>query len=196
MIATMKEKEYLILEAALKAFKQHGFYEAKISDIAKEAGIGKGTVYEYFDSKKQLFERSILYITEQYIEGAREIIKKEKKLKEKLVLLAGYHGKFVEKYVQAGELMFSKNSVISEELVYKILEAKNILYGFIDALIEEGVDHGELRGDIDKKIMLLTLWGAITENYQEKILFQKLSAEDVDADSIINSVFGGIAGNY
>ncbi|AOY75543.1 TetR/AcrR family transcriptional regulator [Clostridium formicaceticum] len=196
MIVTMKQKEYLILEAAIKVFNQYGFYEAKISNIAEEAGVGKGTVYEYFDSKKQLFERSILYITEQYIVEAREIIKKEKTVKEKLVLLAQYHGEFIEKYVQAGELIISRNSIISEEMIYKIMEARNTVYDFIDVLIEEGIHNGELRGDIDKKIMLLTLWGAITENYQEKIFFQKLSAQDVDAVGIINSVFRGIAGNY
>lgn len=45
-----------ILAAALSVFETHGFAAAKISDIAKQAGVAKGTVYLYFETKDQLFE--------------------------------------------------------------------------------------------------------------------------------------------
>lgn len=182
----------MILEAALKVFKQHGFYEAKISDIASEAGIGKGTVYEYFENKKQLFERTIIYMTEEYIKDIEKIIKKEKEVKQKLILLAQYHGSFMEKNLQTGESIIA-NSRISQEMIHKIMELKNKFYEFMENLIEEGIYNGELREDLDKKIMLLTICGAITENYQEKIFYQKNSSKDVDVNCLINVIFQGIS---
>lgn len=49
------DKRTQIIEAAIKVFAQKGLERGKIADIAKEAGIGKGTVYEYFRSKEEIF---------------------------------------------------------------------------------------------------------------------------------------------
>src|SRR5688500_16252429 len=45
-----------ILNAALRVFAKKGFAAARIDDIAAEAGIAKGTVYLYFDSKEAMFK--------------------------------------------------------------------------------------------------------------------------------------------
>lgn len=45
-----------IIEAALAEFTAQGFTSAKLDDVAVRAGIGKGTIYLYFDSKESLFE--------------------------------------------------------------------------------------------------------------------------------------------
>lgn len=45
-----------ILEAALTVFSARGFAAAKLDDVAKEAGVSKGTLYLYFKSKEALFE--------------------------------------------------------------------------------------------------------------------------------------------
>jgi len=45
-----------ILDAALAVFAQKGFAATRLDDIAAKAGITKGTIYLYFDSKQALFE--------------------------------------------------------------------------------------------------------------------------------------------
>lgn len=52
--AIRQEKEALILDTALKLFANHGFHSTTISQIAKAAGISKGLVYTYFESKEAL----------------------------------------------------------------------------------------------------------------------------------------------
>lgn len=51
-----QETRNKIITAALQQFIQAGFARSKISDIAKQANIGKGTIYSYFETKEQLFE--------------------------------------------------------------------------------------------------------------------------------------------
>src|SRR3954470_18980999 len=55
------DKRRLILDAAELIFARHGFFAAKVSDVAKEAGVADGTIYLYFKSKDELlislFER-------------------------------------------------------------------------------------------------------------------------------------------
>jgi len=55
--AQQKEaKRTALIEAALVVFSRVGFAAAKMDDVADEAGVSKGTVYLYFDSKEHLFE--------------------------------------------------------------------------------------------------------------------------------------------
>ncbi len=55
----MNSTEQKILEAAGKLFFHFGFKKTSIDEIAAEAGIGKGTIYNYFSSKKELFKKLI-----------------------------------------------------------------------------------------------------------------------------------------
>ncbi|TRO55081.1 TetR/AcrR family transcriptional regulator [Candidatus Bathyarchaeota archaeon] len=45
-----------IIEAAITVFAKKGYHRAKMTDIAKEVGVSKGTLYQYFKSKEDLFE--------------------------------------------------------------------------------------------------------------------------------------------
>lgn len=49
-------KAEAIIRAAIHIFARDGLDKGKIADIATEAGIGKGTVYEYFKSKEEIFQ--------------------------------------------------------------------------------------------------------------------------------------------
>lgn len=50
-----EERPAEILSAALDAFVENGFAETKLADVAKRAGVAKGTLYLYFDNKQDLF---------------------------------------------------------------------------------------------------------------------------------------------
>jgi AcrR family transcriptional regulator len=59
------KREREILEAAAAVFAQRGFRTARVAEVAERAGIGKGTVYEYFRSKEDLFIRLFDWYMEQ-----------------------------------------------------------------------------------------------------------------------------------
>jgi TetR/AcrR family fatty acid metabolism transcriptional regulator len=62
------DKRERILTAAERIFARHGFFAAKVSDVAKEAGVADGTIYLYFKSKDELlislFERRMQQVNE------------------------------------------------------------------------------------------------------------------------------------
>ena len=55
IIVDKDKKRREILQAAMQVFARDGYHRAKIESVAVEAGIGKGTVYEYFKSTADLF---------------------------------------------------------------------------------------------------------------------------------------------
>ena len=50
-----EEKKRNIILAGNEIFSRDGFFNAKVEEIAKAADVGKGTIYEYFSSKDELF---------------------------------------------------------------------------------------------------------------------------------------------
>ena len=48
-----------IIEQALKVFSERGYYRTRMTDIASDLGVSKGAIYQYFESKEQLFIEAI-----------------------------------------------------------------------------------------------------------------------------------------
>jgi AcrR family transcriptional regulator len=59
------EKRRKILKAAMKVFAKEGVKAAKVADIAVEAGVGKGTIYEYFRSRDEMLVQAFYLALEQ-----------------------------------------------------------------------------------------------------------------------------------
>ncbi len=53
------ERREHILQSALKVFAEDGYHNASISKVSKEAGISKGLMYNYFESKEELLQTLI-----------------------------------------------------------------------------------------------------------------------------------------
>jgi len=62
-----------IIRAAIHIFARDGLERGKIADIAKEAGIGKGTVYEYFNSKDEIFHAIVDTIMGDMLSAAEKL---------------------------------------------------------------------------------------------------------------------------
>ena len=63
-----EEKKALIMETALELFANEGYHNASINDIAKKAGISKGLIYNYFDSKEELIKTIIFKSFDEFIQ--------------------------------------------------------------------------------------------------------------------------------
>lgn len=63
-----KEKRRLILDAALKLFAQNGYHAGTMAKVAREAGVSKGLIYNYFKNKKDLLNALMLDATEDIMQ--------------------------------------------------------------------------------------------------------------------------------
>lgn len=57
---TKLDRKELIIQSALQNFMEEGYERATMQEIAVKAGVGKGTIYEYFSSKEELFSEVVL----------------------------------------------------------------------------------------------------------------------------------------
>lgn len=149
-------KELLIFEGFKKIITYDSNIEnIKVSDIAKAAGIGKGTVYEYFKNKDEIIAKSIIYNFKIEIKNTIEVIKRVSTFKEQCDHLFHYSinsGKFIfpslrilYNHVVPTEL----NSVILEDFE-EILDLKSQLYNLLDYVINTGIKENIINKDLDK----------------------------------------------
>jgi len=78
------DKKQQIVQAAIKVFAEKGLEKGKIADIARKADIGKGTVYEYFSSKDDIFSAIENYVVQGMLQDLDQFIKIDLPPREKL----------------------------------------------------------------------------------------------------------------
>lgn len=190
-----QERRTSILMAALEVFSRDGFYKAKVSDIAKTANIGKGTIYEYFDSKKNLFEEMVKFCIEGYSKEAKsfmgETVSPLKKLKNFII----FEKEIMIKYGNIASIFLHEGDKIGKE-------AKNIIIGFrdkklyyIEAIIKEGIEKKVFK-DVNSRIVALTFMGAAHQVIADKLLICMGNEEkfnELDIDDFLNIFINGIA---
>lgn len=148
-----ESKKNIILDAAFALFMKRGYAKVKVIDIAESAGIGKGTVYEYFKSKDEiLMELVIKYVKKEFV----EIGKKADTLatfKDKLTAFIEFEFDFLGRYgphvPEFKQYIFDKDMGFSKELIEAISDIVRIEYTNYANAIRFGIESGEIRSSID-----------------------------------------------
>ena len=139
------EKERLIFDAALKVIKAKGFHQARMSDIAKEAGISYGLVYHYFKNKEDLFET----IIDQWWDGLFDILEDIRNsrtdVQEKLGKIVQYYLGTYHRYPELVTIFITEISRSSTNLTPETLKKFTTLMSRTDAVMTEGQKGGVLR---------------------------------------------------
>ena len=68
-----QQRENALLEAARQLFQDHSWDRVTIAEVARHAGIGKGTVYKHFSSKEALYARLVVDCSRQHLAEMEEI---------------------------------------------------------------------------------------------------------------------------
>ena len=102
---TSENRAELILDAADRLLARYGYRKMTIDDLAKEAGIGKGTVYLHFTSKEDVVLSSIDRIVRRLLERMQTIIagnaEPDEKLRQMLVLRVMFRFDSVQHYTES-----------------------------------------------------------------------------------------------
>lgn len=190
---SLKEQRRIeIIEAAIEVFGEYGFHKGKVEKIAEKAGIGKGTVYEYFSSKKEIFQQMLRYVFETYMEEAQKATLEKDNVKDKFMALLNYHWDFIDLHVDAIEQTFFQFKNISDEIKPYIVQSHKIMIDFLSEIIAEGIATGEIRGNIDKEKAALIILGVIASSNFMRYFSENKRYSNIDAECIFDVLFEGL----
>ncbi len=155
-----KDKRQRIIEAAVKVFSQKGFHEAKVDEIAQLADVGKGTVYEYFVSKAELFREMFKDGMQFYLYNLNSELKAGLSCRAKLLRIAGLHLEFVTRYKDIAKITMTEQIYFDEDFHEWIRDSKAKKIELLTQIINEGITGGEFR-QVDAYAAALALTGAL-----------------------------------
>jgi len=137
------------MDAAIKLFSEKGFENTSVNQLAKEAGVGKSTIYGYFQSKNEIF---LAFCEDQVDFVFTDLAEKrdpDAPLQEQLLTLFMAQFRYVTKNFNFGRIL-AREMVFPKELT--IEKSKDLSERYLSALGEiltKAMSRGELRDDLE-----------------------------------------------
>lgn len=168
------------LEAGLQEFFERGFSLAKMENIARRAGVSKGTLYLYFDSKQDLFMEIVSSVALPRVEMLEEILQQADDFEQALELLVSA----LPLMIQDSKLPMLAKVLIGDAFAfpqvikrYRQDVIERALAG-LTTLIEQGCEEGQLHTDnphnaarlMVAPVIFSAIWTVVFEQGNEKSL--------------------------
>ncbi len=150
-----------IFNAAMKVFAEKGFARATVNEIAKHAGIAKGTIYNNYKSKKKLF----LALLEEGIDRleaavSREVARKDTIL-DKLEALISAQLSFFEEYRDYCKVLLSEVWGLGHRWEEQVQRLQLGYFQTIQELLEKGQAEGVICRDLETETTAAAIFGAV-----------------------------------
>ena len=159
------DKKNRIIEAAVQVFAQKGYASATIADIAARAEIGKGTIYEYFASKEDLFFAVFEWFKMRTENAAKVNIavlggSAAKRLEALSDSLMGMWLEIKDVFTLTMEFWAaSSSSQMRDRFKANFRNTYQEFRNIVKSLIQEGIERGEFRADINPESVAAALVG-------------------------------------
>ena len=186
-------KRESILRAATRVFARNGYFNSKVADIARAAGVADGTVYLYFKSKEEILHSIFDQNMAEAIAAGRKLIAKLRDPREKLRRIAALH---LERLGADRDLaiVFQVELRGSTKFMQEFSAAGFAEYlGLLRATFEEGQRAGVFRKELSAKVAAKILFGALDEMATNWIISRRSYKLEPMADVVMDVFLNGVS---
>lgn len=157
------DKRERILDAAERVFAKHGFYNARVAEIARDAGVADGTIYLYFKSKDDLLISLFESRMERVNQTLAAAIAPGTDAPDKL-------RRFIRAYLE----LIAENPPVAEVLTVELRQSSKFMKEYsnprfaeflrmVGAVVEEGQREGTIDASIPAPMAARALFGCLDE---------------------------------
>ena len=158
-----QERRLAILEAAIDTFAQRGFHQARVSDVARQAGVADGTIYLYFKSKDDLLISLFEEKMEKIVETFKVEVNRHDSAQDRLKCFIELHLRMVAERPSLAEVM----TVELRQSAKFMREYKAPQFGAYLSLLGDIISYGQERKEIpssfDPALTRRIIFGALDE---------------------------------
>jgi TetR/AcrR family fatty acid metabolism transcriptional regulator len=187
------DKRRRILDAAVRVFARKGYFSARVSDIAKKAGVADGTIYLYFRSKEDLLGRLFDEVMSEHLVLAREAVRALPSAPERLRAIAERHLTVLgenRELAAVFQVELRQSTRFMERFTASWLHD---YFALLDEVIEEGQRDGSLRADVSRTLAAKMLFGALDETVTSWLLSEKRYPLKKQAAPVVDLFLRGAA---
>jgi AcrR family transcriptional regulator len=153
-----EERKNQILDAAAVVFSRRSFHQARIDDIASEAGLSKGAIYWYFKSKDDIIMALVERVVFAETQELPAILGDESRsARERLLYLTRYFSHATTRSVELLPLIYEFYAFAArQDKPHPFFQAMMQRFReILLPLIQQGIDRGEFR-PVDPEVILIT----------------------------------------
>jgi TetR/AcrR family fatty acid metabolism transcriptional regulator len=157
------DKPQQIIEAAIRVFARNGYYNSRVSDIAREAGIASGTIYLYFRTKEEILVTLFRERMAAFVAHLRREIAAERDPVAKIRRLVALHFTVLEQSPALAEVV--QVELRQGQKFFRGASAHEVsaYFELIGSVLEEGVAAGRFHADLPVKVATKVLFGAMDQ---------------------------------
>jgi AcrR family transcriptional regulator len=145
-----------LLTAAAQEFARAGFERASVDAISLAAGYAKGTIYNYFPSKEELF---LAVVEEASAQAAVSPAPADAPARERLAAVIAGFCAWAREHDAFARVLVRECLMGTPGLYPRVILAEAPLTGELETILREGARSGELRDDLPAEILALALAG-------------------------------------
>jgi AcrR family transcriptional regulator len=175
-----------ILEVAVDEFSSKSYYEVSVNAIVKKADISKGSFYQYFDNKLDLFKYILTYLGDKKLEYINQTTAYHQQMDFFEYLRAIYIAGF--KFALNNKKLFniSKSIFSNDDLKFEFVQlTRQRSQEYFKGIVDDGIANGSLDQAINKEIfinLIITLNFSLVDYYYEDLI----AADDQAIESIVD----------
>lgn len=167
------DKRSLITEAAVEVFAERGFHQARVSDIARRAGVADGTIYLYFKNKEDLLLSVFEEKMDELLAGLRNALADTSDPLERIRRFARFHFDQVRENRSVSEVLQVELRLSNKFLKEYRPEKLWAYLGVFGQIVREGQAAGLFRAEVDPFITMWAFFGAMDEIAMQWVLSRK-----------------------
>jgi len=174
------DKRRLIIDAAVEVFAQKGFHQARVSDVARRAGIADGTIYLYFKNKDDLLLSIFEEKMDVLLAALGDALDGVEEPEERIRRFAQHHFDQVRANRSAAEVL-QVELRLSNKFLKEYRPEK--LWAYLAAfaqIIREGQATGLFRTDIDPFLTSWSFFGSLDEIAMQWVLSRRTDRFSLD----------------
>lgn len=183
-VRTKPNKRALITDAAVDVFAERGFHQARISDIARRAGVADGTIYLYFKNKEDLllsiFEEKMDFMLdglEKALDGIDDPLDRVRRF-------AIFHFQQVEENRSAAEVLQIELRLSNKFLKDYRPEKLWAYLGVFGQIVREGQAQAIFRDDLDPFVTMWAFFGGLDEIAMQWVLSRRADRFSLEAAAV------------
>jgi len=166
-------KSHQIIDAAIRVFARSGYYNSRVSDIAREAGIAAGTIYLYFKTKDDILVTLFREKMAEWVALVKKTIADEPDPLAKIRKIVALHFTVLEEHPALAEVV--QVELRQGHKFFRGASAREVsaYFDVIQGALEEGVAAGRIRRDLPVKVATKMLFGAMDQLATSWVLGQR-----------------------
>lgn len=191
------DKRTLITEAAVEVFADKGFHQARISDIAKRAGVADGTIYLYFKNKEDLLLSIFEQKMDELLAGLGTVLAPVEDPVERIRCFARFHFQQVREHRSAAEVLLVELRLSNKFLKEYRPEKLWAYLGVFGQIVREGQATGLFRSEVDPFVGMWAFFGALDELAMQWVLSKRADRVSLEsaADQVADVFVRGLLSN-